>query len=67
MRDLFILWIIIQLIAIGWAAVEGRNQIINNTYDCKRETTPHWVGMAFPLVAFIPDYNREIQYCNERN
>jgi hypothetical protein len=64
MKDLFILWIIIQLVILGMVEVNVHNEILQKTYDCKQEVAPAWFGAAFPLIIFVPDNTAIHKYCN---
>lgn len=63
-KNIFLLWITIQLTFIGLALVDIENKIILKTYKCpESEIISPIFGMIFPLSAFIPE-NKEIEeYC----
>lgn len=62
-KDIFVIWIIIQLIIIGIAGVSVKNEIVNQTYDCERVILPMWVGICFPLVLFVSNDLGVKEYC----
>ena len=64
MKEFFYFWITIQLIVIGYASVCISNEIKQEVYKCPtKETVTTWVGVLFPLIAFVPETNQEIKYC----
>lgn len=68
MRDLFIGWIIIQLILIGSAGAIIYSDIVTDTYECGpgQETMSTWIGAAVPLMFFIPEQTMITEYCNNK-
>jgi len=69
MKDLFIIWIIFQLVLIGVSGVSMHNEIQNETYDCEiRETISPWIGAVLPLVFFMGDsLDKEVNnYCENK-
>ena len=46
------------------------NEIKNKVYVCKyknRGDIPIWLGILIPLIAFVPDDYRKIEYCKKLN
>ncbi len=57
MNKLFILWIIFQLLIIGATSAMVNNQIVKKELGCKPKIVSEWVGLAFPLAAFVNNDN----------
>ena len=67
MKDLFIFWIVIQLFVIGVTSASIENKVANKTYDCRlpsKQNSVLW-GIAFPLVAFVPNNGLTDLYCKQ--
>jgi hypothetical protein len=69
MRDIFIVWIMLQLILIGIATVDINNKISNGTYQCsssEERISVLW-GALLPLTVFTDGKTEEviIKYCEE--
>lgn len=66
MKDLFIIWIIMQLILIGIGMASIHNQIVDKTLKCvKDEKISEWWTAFIPLVVFIPDTTELTDYCSK--
>lgn len=63
MRDLFILWVTVQLMLIGFAGVSITNQVIEKKFDCKQTITPAVWGVLIPLAVFVPNDGMTDKYC----
>jgi hypothetical protein len=69
LKDLFIIWIIFQLLSIGGLFVKMENEMIEGTFQCKEpQAISEWKGMLFPLAVFIPSsYEQQIKdYCDNQ-
>lgn len=70
MKEIFIIWITVQLMFIGMALSEAKNEMVRQEYDCQKQYNEHPVvyGAMFPLVYFVDDSYREIvkSYCMEK-
>jgi len=65
MRDLFILWITIQLIITGAIMVAVQNEVVRGEYDCElREVSP-MIGALIPIWAFVPEPSSVKDYCQK--
>ena len=63
MKDILIMWILIQLIVIGMASTVRNNEILTDEYICKREQRQPWVGAVVPLSMFVPESLIYKEYC----
>lgn len=63
MKELFIIWIIIQLLVIGIGSASMHNQMVDGTYECNNysEKAPVVFGAMLPLAAFVPNFDNG--YC----
>jgi len=66
MKDFLATWIVFQLVIIGVASVQIENQIMDNSYSCKREKVPGWVGAVLPLSVFVPEMLEVSKYCDKQ-
>ena len=64
-KDIFIIWIMFQLIVLGFGSVLMHNEMVRGEYNCSRETVPALIGIIFPLVVFANDVYIHKQYCGE--
>ena len=68
MKDIFIIWITIQLMFIGITFGEINNQTILKTFNCSplEEEISLWLTESMPLVAFVPRPQFLTDYCNNQ-
>lgn len=67
MVKIFIMWVTIQLVVIGYSTLDMLNQVDSNTYKCpKTEYVPPLLGALFPLTAFVQD-NQITDYCKNNS
>lgn len=67
MKDLFIIWLTVQLILIGFSSSILKWELEYGTYDCKKppkvvevkmtKMVHITLGTLFPLLAFVPEEN----------
>ena len=64
MTKLLAVWIILQLLVIGYGMTIIRNQIVDKTFKCpnKQDHISPWVTMTFPLALFV-QYSEFNDYC----
>lgn len=67
MKEIFIIWVTIQLIIIGVTSVRISNEVATFNYDCNKpsQEVPVWYGAAVPLYAFVPTPQYVIDYCDK--
>ena len=68
MKDTFIIWIVLQLMMVGYVTVDTLNQITEKTYDCHKhdgDTYSPLAGVLAPIVAFVPEHSWVSDYCDE--
>lgn len=60
MKNIFIFWIMLQLIMIGWTVAEMHNEVVDGSYDCTRywnlghhTVIPRWKLAIMPLILFV--------------
>ena len=70
MKDIFIIWITIQLMFIGFAMGQISNEIVSKTFDCNKtiitEKISPWKLAITPLIVFIPEPQMITDYCNNQ-
>jgi hypothetical protein len=75
MKNIFIFWIMWQLIVIGWTVADMHNKIVSGTYNCTRHWNlghhviiPRWKLAVMPLALFIPGENisESDKYCQDQ-
>jgi hypothetical protein len=68
MKEVFIVWIIFQLLVIGEASIEVHNQVFNKTYECgPTKEAPDYIGYLVPLNAFVPTPQEVVDYCHTKD
>ena len=67
MKEAFIVWIVWQLLLIGWASAKISNEIVDKTYKCVSAEEKISVGwsIAMPLVSFVPEQSQVTEYCKD--
>lgn len=67
MIKLFIIWIILQLLAIGWITADINNDIVRGSYNCpgRQSIQSHEAFLIFPLAVFVPESPFWTQYCDK--
>ena len=68
MKELFIVWIMLQLVIVGVLGNDIRNRTIQGTFDCKKERKvyPIVVGIIFPLIHFSNIRYQVTDYCHDK-
>lgn len=68
MKEVFIGWIVWQLLFIGWACAKINNEIADKTYKCVASDDKISVGwaMLYPLTVFIPEQRNVTTYCDDQ-
>jgi hypothetical protein len=62
-KDIFILWVTLQLVVIGYVNTAIRNEILVGDYDCGLKTVDLYLGAILPLVYFQTRLELVDQYC----
>jgi hypothetical protein len=69
LEKIFILWIIFQLLMIGFAGASIENKITKNIYECPKKdfTFSRAWGLLLPLTMFVPEQKSWNDYCDLKN
>ena len=66
-KNLFFLWIVWQLVFIGFFGAKAWNKMAGYEIECDKprqiKRMPEWWGVAVPLLFFMPDQNIYGDYC----